>query len=271
MITRLIPSIRGLGLVAALAAAATTKLSAQTFVGSDNFNSGSAAGWPYSFRLSGTNGTLNFTNSQLQFTTSGTGAGSGSGNYFLIWGGDLTTGAYQTPASYTTSWVANVTVANTFATGTSEFASIGLELGNGTNYSAVMLQNVAGVYLVRAEGTGTTFASTSATNFNTNVGLRLAWDAGTHVLNSYYSFDSGATYTLLKSFTPDSWSPVPSTGFEFEIFGNSSGANAITAGSMYADNFSVSAIPEPSTYAALAGACALGLAIWKRKSKAPAL
>ena len=34
---------------------------------------------------------------------------------------------------------------------------------------------------------------------------------------------------------------------------------------MYADNFSVSAIPEPSTYAAIAGAGVLGLALWRRR------
>jgi len=34
------------------------------------------------------------------------------------------------------------------------------------------------------------------------------------------------------------------------------------------DNFSVSAIPEPSTYAAIAGAAALGLAAWQRRRSA---
>ncbi len=36
------------------------------------------------------------------------------------------------------------------------------------------------------------------------------------------------------------------------------------------DNFAVSAIPEPSTYAAIAGAAMLGLAVWKRR-RPPAL
>ncbi len=42
-------------------------------------------------------------------------------------------------------------------------------------------------------------------------------------------------------------------------------AAAVTVGSAYADNFSVSAIPEPSTYAAFAGLGALGLAFWRRR------
>jgi hypothetical protein len=54
-------------------------------------------------------------------------------------------------------------------------------------------------------------------------------------------------------------------GFFFEVFGSSNAAAAITSGSMFADNFSVSAIPEPSTYAAMAGAAALGLAFWRRR------
>ena len=268
MMNCLTSSLRLFGLMAALLAMTSAKLSAQAFVGSDNFDSGSNAAWGFSYRLSGTNGTLNFTNQRLEFTS----ATNGTGNYFLGWDGDTTTpGAspFRTSASYTSSWVANITVADTFVTGASEFASIGLQVRDGgSNYSALMLQNVAGSYLVRAEGTGATFANTSATGSNTNVSLRLAWDAGTHVLSSYYSFDSGASYSLLKTFTPDSqWSAAPSGGFNFELFGNASGATAISAGSMYADNFSVSAVPEPSTYAAIAGASMLGIAIWKRRRR----
>jgi hypothetical protein len=268
MIPHLIPYVRGLSLVAALSAAAMTNLSAQVFVGSDNFDSGSATNWNFFYRLSGSNGVLNFTNQRLDFTTA-----AGTGSYFMYWRGNGSVGAAQTSTSYTNSWVADLTVADTFVPAGSGFASIGLQVeGAGTGYAAVMLQNVAGAYLVRAEGTAPfTFASNSATGFNTNVGLRLAWDAGSHVLSSYYSFDSGATYSPLQSFTPDTqWSVIPTAGFVFEIFGNTNSTTAITTG-MYADNFSVSAVPEPSTYAALAGACALGLAIWKRKRKAPAL
>ena len=53
--------------------------------------------------------------------------------------------------------------------------------------------------------------------------------------------------------------------FFFELFGNSNAALAITSGSMFSDNFSVSAIPEPSTYAAIAGLGALGVAFWSRR------
>ena|ERR1035437_39671 len=272
MIHRLPHYVRGLSLVAALAAAATTKLSAQAFVGSDTFNTSIDPAWPSAFRLLGASGIgyLDFTGSQVQFTTSI----SGTGSYFRIWGGDGTVGAYQAPASYTNSWVMNLQVVDTFST-SSGFASIGLQVDSGitnTSYAAVMLQNIAGAYRVRAEGTGTTFLDTSATGCNSNVWLSMAWDAGSQVLSSYYSFDNGNNYTLLKSFDPNTqWTVgLPTGGFEFEIFGSASGtATAITTG-MYADNFSVSAIPEPSTYAALAGACALGLAIWKRKRKAPA-
>ena len=54
-------------------------------------------------------------------------------------------------------------------------------------------------------------------------------------------------------------------GFNFGVFGQSNMSSGISVGSMHLDNFSVSAVPEPSTYAAIAGALMLGFAAWKRR------
>lgn len=43
-------------------------LRAQPFAGSDDFNSGSSSLWGYDFRLTGTTGLLDFTNSRLDLT-----------------------------------------------------------------------------------------------------------------------------------------------------------------------------------------------------------
>ncbi|MDI1248130.1 MAG: PEP-CTERM sorting domain-containing protein [Lacunisphaera sp.] len=242
-------------------------LSAQVFVGSDDFGSStvSDAKWAYAFRFSGTNGLLDYSAGRLDFSKA-----AGAGSYVLGWDGEPSTpGANpsKTSASFTTSWVADVTVTNSIGTLTGgEFLSFGLEVaGTGAQYSSIMLVASSGGYNFRAEGSGFTPVSAATADF-TDVHLRLAWDAGTQVLNSSYSFDGGS-YTPLATYNPVAqWTAGAATGgFYFEIFGNSNMAAAISTGSVYADNFSVSAIPEPSTYAAFAGLGALGLAFWRRR------
>ena len=109
----------------------------------------------------------------------------------------------------------------------------------------------------------------AATADNTDVILRLTWDAGAQTLAAAYSLD-GSSFASVATFLPVSqWDNTGggnvSNGFNFEVFGNSNIAGAVSVGSVYADNFAVSAIPEPSTYAALAGLGALGLAFWRRR------
>ena len=106
-----------------------------------------------------------------------------------------------------------------------------------------------------------------------NVIVRASFD-GTGNLAFDYSTDgtnflTGTTYNLRGA---QQGLTLPwNNAMAIDLLGFSNGGGAIGATTMLYDNFSVSAVPEPSTYAALAGACALGLAIWKRKHKAPAL
>jgi hypothetical protein len=251
-------------LALALAGLLASSASAQVFVGSDDFSSGSAQ-WSYNFRIAGSgtsNGDLTFSGTQLDFSK-----GAGAGSQYRGWDGDGAGSASRTSDSLTTSWIADLTVTNTTAgLAGGEYMSLGFEVaGSGGQYSAIMLSATSVGSFLRAEGIGFS-AVEVATGDTTAVNLRLAWDAGTQILNSYYSFD-GTNYNSLAAFTPvTQWTGGSAAGgFFFEVFGNSNAAGAISAGSAFADNFAVSAIPEPSTYAAFAGLGALGLAFWRRR------
>jgi hypothetical protein len=237
-----------------------TSSKAQLFVGSDTFEGGSSAKWSYAIPIS-SSGLLSFSNNRLDFTK-----GTGSGGYIRGWDGDGAGTSDRTSASFTTSWVADLTVTNTMGTLSSGFASIGFEVaGSGGNYSALLLSASTSGTFFHTETNASTVGDALATTVN-DVHLRLAWDANTQALNSFYSLD-GLNYTGFSTFNPvTQWTAgAASNGFFFEIVGNSNISAAITSGSMYADNFSISAVPEPSTYAAFAGVGALGLAVWRRR------
>ena len=259
-------------LALALAGLLVSTASAQTFVGSDDFNSGLVtANWDASYRLNGaTQGELDFTNNRLDFSK----AATGLGNRFRLWDSDDTGVANVVSASYTTSWVMTLTTTNTLGglTG-SEFATVGIQVFNDNNsYSALMLSSTSTGNWLRAEGNGFTAVNT-ATADNTDVTLRLSWDAGAQSLAAAYSLD-GSSFTSVATFLPvsqwDNSTNGVANGFNFGVFGNSNTTAAISVGNVYADNFSVSAIPEPSTYAAFAGLGAIGLAFWRRRQKAAA-
>jgi hypothetical protein len=256
------------GFALALVALLTVTAPAQVFVGSEDFNSGLTipnGNWDYGYRLHGnTNGLLGVTASRLDFTKA---AGS-DGSYLIGWNNDHSTGTLGSidPASFTTSWQMDLTVTNTLAVASgTESAVIGFEITDSTHYYEFVLSSTNGGHWFHVEDTGANVINPAATA-TTDVQLRMAWDAGAQTLSTYYSTD-GSTYTLAHSFNPvTTWSGNDlSSGFWFETFALSNIPDAITAGSMYADNFSLAAIPEPSTHAAICGLGALGLAVRRRR------
>jgi hypothetical protein len=284
-------------LLALIAAASLTSLpiSAQTFIGSDNFNDNTltlqggnpqAAGqWRFSVLSTGaafseTNQRLEFTNSTATGTNySSLGWISPSTSITGVGGAGLASGA-----PYTSSWSAQVAITNSTIP-VAGYTLAGMELYSGANPSG----NNAyyGIYLSNSQEFGnslmvewglwnTTTSDYTRTSTFVNIGdtsdvtVRAMFDGSTKILSFDYSLN-GATFTStsvgydLDGSQAGLTAPL-NDGLGLALVGfSNNGAGAITAGQMYYDNLSVSAIPEPSTYAALAGLGALGLAIWRRR------
>ena len=112
---------------------------------------------------------------------------------------------------------------------------------------------------VQAALEGGTFSG----NWNTGDALALIWLPG--LTSDSNTFSNGQSYGLFTTTTPatgDNWvTPSSSSTINLSFL-------TIAAGGSYANslgNASLTAIPEPSTYAALAGAAMLGFAAWRRR------
>lgn len=278
--------------------ALATIASAQVFVGSDNFNdstleldtlAGEQPGvWSYSTPNSaGTGGAITQVGGKVEYTTSST---SGLNRGFLGWvtsdeSHSLAGGAGLSAGNpYNSSWTAQVSVTNLLTAISSGYTMSGLEIftsaSTGRNaYYGIYVSTSTGASNIQFEwgvwngssdyNRTTTFAVTADT---TDVLLRMSYDGTTKVLGLDYSFD-GTSFITGTSFDLDGAqagleSPL-NNGIGVDLLGltNNIGVG-VAAGQMTYDNFAVSAVPEPSTYAAIAGIGALGLAIWrKRRSK----
>lgn len=117
----------------------------------------------------------------------------------------------------------------------------------------------------------------------TSYDLIISFDSTTKVLTASYDLDGagGASPVTMNALgeTVDTstWNMV-SGGFDIHLVGNSGYDSEIGSGDgptlglgdVSIDNFvgtNLSAVPEPSTYAALFGACALGFAAWRRRQR----
>jgi len=107
-------------------------------------------------------------------------------------------------------------------------------------------------------------------NGTTDGAIRISFDASTKTLTAFYD-DNGAIggYSWTKTASIDvdgaeDFGMTNSDTFTINLSVNS-GLDVFVNGDMYFDNFSVTAIPEPSTYAGLLGFGALGFVVYSRR------
>ncbi|MDI1248129.1 MAG: PEP-CTERM sorting domain-containing protein [Lacunisphaera sp.] len=279
----------------------TIPLQAQvSFYGTDDFNDNSFAPGRWSSFGTTNGGLWTETNGRLEFTADATATAITTANraqQFRVWS-STTSGN----PSYTDSWSATMsfTIDKT-AVATNGASVLGFEnfmAGSASGYYGIYLQYATSGGRIYAEqgvfnGSGytrTTLGSTGSldnTFDGTDVLLQMNYNASTQAFTSAFSFDAGNTYYTFGTWTgaghfggpatgnTSAWAVTPTTGFGLEVYGALYGdgvtpGSTFLSGQAYADNLTVSAIPEPSTYAAFAGLGALGLAFWRRRQKAAA-
>lgn len=272
----------------------SSPLAAQAFYGSDNFNDNTFASGRWGSFNTANAGLWTETNGRMEFTGDATSTSITTSNrvqQFRVWSNNTAS------SSYTDSWTASAS----FTIDTAAVSSNGVVMMGLETFAATTTAGYYGVYLLSAtsgsrifaergiwNGTGYTRATLGSTgdlnlSFDTtNVLLETRYNPSTNTLTTAFSFDGGTTYYDFTtgggtnafgggaSFTVTNWAASATDGFGLDIYGALYGNGTqtgptLTSGQAYMDNLSVSAVPEPSTYAALAGLGALGLAIWRRR------
>ncbi len=234
-------------------------LRAANLAGADDFNDNSKdpTKWGTDLGISGQPplGALTETNGRLEYTTT----------YFG--GGFLRRPWILSQGSYTESWAVQLdTTINYVSLADIEFAMEVQKAGTLDQYRMGILHERAQSawdYYSFELGSSPTSGTTLPAAFTGSI--RIAFDAGTKVLTSYYDTDgpaNGYVWTQAASFGiagsggqtgTDNWGM--GDGDHFQIYVQGSSGGRVPAGYVYADNFL--AVPEPGVVGLLLGAAAL--------------
>ncbi len=265
-------------LIVATALALSSVASAQ-YLGSNDFSTNNIGGLNQ-YAITTNSGTFSVEDGRLEYSAS-----LGESTRVLRMNDGANT-------AYNEDWTASLTLSN-LAVPASGFNLIGLQVFSSAAeygfFNVALYRTSGGTTGVLFEKGRTTDGSINTYTFNSyftaesdmsDVLVRMSHDSATKDFRLGYSLDGGATYEMAATFNPNlndgsqgagNWYAAPTNGYSFRILGSNT-ADPVGGDVMFADNFSViagetamSAIPEPSTYAALAGLGALGLAIWRRR------
>jgi PEP-CTERM motif len=266
-------------LLTLLATGSLLSVASAQYLGSNDFSSGTGGGSQYS--LPGNVGTFTVEQGRLEYS-----AASTNSSRVLPMNGGINT-------AYTEDWTASLTLSNLTGLPTSGFNLITMQV-----FSSNAEYGFFNIGLYRSSNGNLGVLYEKGTNSNNTIGgylaptsylwsqsdlsdvlVRMSHNATTKDITLGYSLDGGTTYQSTFYFNPTggsganagNWFAAPTDGYSFRILGRSS-VDTIAGDLMFADNFSViagatamTAIPEPSTYAVLAGLGALGLVIWRRR------
>lgn len=248
------------------------------YLGSNDFSSSTGGGGQYS--LTANAGTFTVEQDRLEYS-----AGLTASSRVLTMNSAAN-------SAYTEDWTASLSLTN-LAAPTSGFNLISMQVFSANAeygfFNIGLYRTASGTSGVLFEkgnttdGTVNTYTFTSyiaAESDFSDVLVRMSHNSTTKDITLGYSQDGGATYLDTITFNPNltgagvsagNWFAAPTDGYSFRILGRNS-VDTIAGDLMYADDFSVAAgatamtaIPEPSTYAAFAGLGALGLAFWRRR------
>ncbi len=165
------------------------------------------------------------------------------------------------------------------------FLNAASSLGDGANnvtVGATLLSGASNAYGGAAWANSSTKGSfgdtVSFSGFSGTIGFAFDWE--NKLIIAGYDEDGatdGYNFSSIGSYDVTSWglgeSDVFYASLGLSYSTDSTGFDAISSGFVTADNFTVtdinvSAVPEPSTYAAFFGLTALGAALWSRRRRA---
>lgn len=190
--------------------------------------------------------------------------------------------------TYNADWTVELTVNNAFSAAVGQGTQIGLMLFNSEGKDDSLTADYVKLVLQQAPSSGngdsihyglhsnTNANPSTNTTFNgTSSVLKLVYTASSHTIATYYDNNLLATYGIAGTGgdVAQNWGMASGGTFTLGLFAQATSSTTgytLSAGTVNIDALTITgfgtAVPEPSTYAALAGLLALGFVAWRRRA-----